>query len=85
MRKIITIDLDKIAETMVESTVKHLALSKEDTQSIIEDIKNDLNELPDEDYEYIINKEFSERGNNLGKNIAMAKVLFDYDLDLDYF
>lgn len=81
MRKIITIDLDKIAETMVESTVKHLALSKEDTQSIIEDIKNDLNELPDEDYEYIINKEFSERGNNLGSDIAMAELLLNDDLD----
>lgn len=85
MLRTITIDTEKIAKSMVDSTVKHLALSKEDTQSIIEDIKSDLNELPDEDYEYIINKEFTERGNNLGKNIAMAKVLFDYDLDLDYF
>lgn len=81
MLRTITIDTEKIAKSMVDSTVRHLALSKEDTQEIIKDIKVDLDELPDEDYEYIINKEFTERGNKLGKNIAMAELLLNDDLD----
>lgn len=81
MLRTITIDTEKIAKSMVDSTVRHLALSKEDTQEIIEDIKVDLDELPDSDYEYIINKEFTERGHKLGSDLAMAELLLNDDLD----
>ncbi|AXY81154.1 hypothetical protein AVP_38 [Aerococcus phage vB_AviM_AVP] len=81
MLRTITIDTEKIAKSMVESTVRHLALSKEDTQEIIKDIKVDLDELPDSDYEYIINKEFTERGNKLGSDLAMVELLLNDDLD----
>lgn len=37
MLRTITIDTEKIAKSMVDSTVRHLALSKEDKQEIIKD------------------------------------------------
>lgn len=52
MLRTITIDTEKVAKSMVDSTVRHLSLSKEDKQEIMKDIKVDLDELPDSDYEY---------------------------------
>ena len=77
MLRTITIDTEKIAKFMVDSTVRYLSLSEEDKQKIIKEIKVDLAELPDSDFEYIINKEFIERGKKLGGSLAIAEILLN--------
>ena len=81
MLRTITIDTEKVAKSMVDSTVRYLSLSEEGKQEIIKEIKVDLAELPDSDYEYIINKEFTERGHKLGGSLAIAEILLNDDLD----
>lgn len=81
MLRTITIDTEKIAKLMVDSTVRYLSLSEEDKQEIIKEIKVDLYELPDSDFEYIINKEFTERGKKLGGSLAIAEILLNDNLD----
>lgn len=81
MLRTITIDTEKVAKSMVDSTVRYLSLSEEDKQEIIKEIKVDLAELPDSDYEYIINKEFTERGKKLGGSLAIAEILLNDNLD----
>lgn len=77
MLRTITIDTEKIAKLMVDSTVRYLSLSEDDKQKIIKDIKVDLYELPDSDFECIINKEFTERGKKLGGSLAIAEILLN--------